>query len=716
MKSHVIAALLAATLISLPARAADKWTRVQSKNFTLAGNASENQIRGVAEELEVFRTAFSKFFNIPARDTTVPTTVIVFKTDDAFKPYKPLYQGKPANIAGYFQKGQDLNYIALSADIQTPRVIYHELVHRLLSDSMSSLPPWFQEGFAECFSSVRVFGKDKKVQMGHPIGEHVALLTQRNFTPLEKLFAVTHGSAEYNEEEKQGLFYAESWAFVHYMMFNEPQRRAQFITFLNKLKGGNELDAFREVFNTDVASFQKTFEAYIQQRLAWNAFELATPEGLARSKDMTARTISEAESEYFLGDLLLHSQRLNEAETHLTKAVKLDAKLGMAQAAMGRLLMRKNNNDDALAYLRRATELDPDNYLAHYYHASLLNSRRATTLSDADWTTMRSELHKTIQLAPQFVEATEMLASANLSRNVDIPQTAEMLVNALKIAPGRDYLILQLAFVVSRTPQRESARPLLASLMAKLALDPPIRQSAQNLLAFLDTAAATPGRSAVAATGPGLPELRRDSPPVSGGSRSAMDDDSLKEGDGRARGVLKSLDCRNGMTLSLDVQGEIMKFHTATPNAIRFTSDNPAVSTQVACGPMPGNGVAALIVFKVRPNGESKGEPLSVNFVDEFKETVERLAVSFPGSLAIKGFLTKLECSGDVSISFVSDGKPVKFASVQPSKVALVNGPNSDGTFDCTTFPAPGLPVIVVYRPSSSGDVAGEPVLVQHQK
>ena len=54
--------LIAALLLSaIPAAAADKWTRVQSKNFTLAGNASENDIRDVAEGLEVFRTAFSRF-------------------------------------------------------------------------------------------------------------------------------------------------------------------------------------------------------------------------------------------------------------------------------------------------------------------------------------------------------------------------------------------------------------------------------------------------------------------------------------------------------------------------------------------------------------------------------------------------------------------------------------------------------------------------------
>src|SRR5689334_14386629 len=128
-------------LLATPAFSADKWTRIQSKNFTLVGNATENQIRDVAESLEVFRSAFSKFFKVK-EGSSVATTVVVFRSDQAFKPFKPLYKGKPANVAGYFQSGSDMNFIALAADDETPRVIYHELVHRLMSDSTGSLPPW----------------------------------------------------------------------------------------------------------------------------------------------------------------------------------------------------------------------------------------------------------------------------------------------------------------------------------------------------------------------------------------------------------------------------------------------------------------------------------------------------------------------------------------------------------------------------------------------
>ena len=97
MKRSILALLL--MFSALPAAALDKWIRVQSKNFTLVGNATENEIREVAEGLEVFRTAFSRFFKLK-EGSSVATTVTVYRSDQAFKPFKPLYAAKSANAPG----------------------------------------------------------------------------------------------------------------------------------------------------------------------------------------------------------------------------------------------------------------------------------------------------------------------------------------------------------------------------------------------------------------------------------------------------------------------------------------------------------------------------------------------------------------------------------------------------------------------------------------
>ncbi len=140
MKSHhtrpafaraATCALLLLLLAAQAAAAKETWTSVRSQNFLLVGNASEKEIRQVATRLEQFRYVFTQLFPKVNFNTPVPTTVIVFKNDGAYKPFKPVVDGKVSEVAGYFQSGDDVNYITLTPDrgtgVENPYgTIYHE--------------------------------------------------------------------------------------------------------------------------------------------------------------------------------------------------------------------------------------------------------------------------------------------------------------------------------------------------------------------------------------------------------------------------------------------------------------------------------------------------------------------------------------------------------------------------------------------------------------
>src|SRR6185369_4955976 len=139
--------------------AKETWISVKSKNFTLIGNASEDDIRKVGARLEQFRAAVSQLFEKPKRKFTPPITVVVFKDDEAYTPFKPLYQGKPTEISGYFQSSDDALYITLAANwrLSNPyAVIFHEYVHYLTNDPSAPLPAWVGEGLAEYYSTFDV--------------------------------------------------------------------------------------------------------------------------------------------------------------------------------------------------------------------------------------------------------------------------------------------------------------------------------------------------------------------------------------------------------------------------------------------------------------------------------------------------------------------------------------------------------------------------------
>src|SRR5438874_3491504 len=102
-------------VLSPPGRvhAKENWVSVRSKNFFLLGNASEKDIRQVGTRLEQFREVFSQLFPRANVNSAVPTTVIVFKSDSSYRPFKV-----NATNAGYFQPGPDVNYITLTTEVR----------------------------------------------------------------------------------------------------------------------------------------------------------------------------------------------------------------------------------------------------------------------------------------------------------------------------------------------------------------------------------------------------------------------------------------------------------------------------------------------------------------------------------------------------------------------------------------------------------------------
>ena len=113
-------------------QARDTWRSVRTNHLFVIGNADPENLRQVALWLEFFHGAFARLVSRRALDSSVPTTVIVFRDEVSFLPFKPLYQGRPTNVSGYFQPGDDMNYIAISlnsGDRDPFATAFHEYVH-----------------------------------------------------------------------------------------------------------------------------------------------------------------------------------------------------------------------------------------------------------------------------------------------------------------------------------------------------------------------------------------------------------------------------------------------------------------------------------------------------------------------------------------------------------------------------------------------------------
>jgi len=612
----------------LPVAAKETWTGVKSSHFFLTGNAGEKDIRKVAAKLEQFREVFSRLFPKANLNSPVPIKVIVFKDRKSYLPFMPAYQGKVNEVAGYFQPGPDVNYITLTAELgqESPfSTIFHEYVHSLTNDNTSSAPAWFSEGLAEFYSTFDVTDGEKKVWLGKPISHHVYLLRENKFLPLQRLFAVDHGSSEYNEKDKKGVFYAQSWALVHFLLLgNNSQRQPQFIKYLDLLLKNVPVDeSFKQAFQTDYATMEKELKNYIGR----NTYPVQTftfGEKLQFDATMESAPITEAEWNYHLGDLALHLNR-TDCEQYLKKAIQLDPNLAVAHASLGMAQMRGQRFAEAKQSLEHAAATGSQNHMVHYYYAFVLSREEmdgnnvvrgyAPELARK----MREHLKKAITISPGFPESYNLLAFVNMVTGEELDESSNLLRRAISLSPGRHEFVFMLAQIQMRQQKYDEASKMLEPV-AKNAPEPQLRQRAQSLLdsiksiterlqQFRAETEAANARRVVTNETPKTDERASEERP-----RIIL----RRRFDGeKARGLLTEVQCsEKGMTIVIKDGARTLKFNTSAPDRVQFITHTQDVKESITCGKVnPAKSVIVTYRGSTDASSPFDGEPIAVEFV-----------------------------------------------------------------------------------------------------
>jgi tetratricopeptide (TPR) repeat protein len=614
-------------LLAVPASAKDKWINLQTKNFNVVSNADEGQTRELALKLEQFRAVFAKIFKIQ-KASAIPVTVVVFKNDSSYKPFKPLYNGKPANISGYFQRGQDENLITLNISAKDEdhpfAVIFHEYTHLLTSTTPRRWPIWLNEGIAELYSTFAV--NKNKVILGAPVADHVFYLREQKFVPLKDLFNVTRDSPIYNERQKQGVFYAQSWALAHYLMFGDKMaRQPQLSQYVNLIHtGSNPEEAFAQTFKTDYATFEKNLRDYIG-RNAYTQIEY-TLDSAEGEKEVVVRSLSDAESQYYLGNILLHTNRADESEEYFKQALALDANLAGPREGLGFVARRRKNFAEAESHFKEAVARDSKNFLAHFYYAESLQQRAqeesSSRLSKETVKTITDELKTAIKLMPTFAPSYSLLGYIHLSTGENLEEGAQALKTAIQLEPQNNHFKLNLASLQMRQRDFDSAKKLLEPLR-----DSDVRVPAQAMLDSIESykkVMASSGSLVVVEdvnsgketlTGTERPTLRRREEVVEERPRTNSPTGApiSLEGSEKLSGVITAVECKgDAMVISLKSESKVVRFQVKDHNQVPFFRRAITYSVDITCGP---NNLQAIIYFKpLAGNAAFAGEVVAVEF------------------------------------------------------------------------------------------------------
>ncbi len=475
--------------------AKDDWINVRSKNFFLIGNAGEKEMRQVATKLEQFRETFRLIFGRAKFNTSVQTNVVVFKNDSSYNPFRPkLANGKPdEGIAGYFQPGDDLNYITITLDsrYEDPySTIFHEYVHFMVDTNFgrSDVPPWFNEGLAEYYQTFKI-EKDQKVMLGDIQSGHLAILQQNQLIPLKTFFEIDNYSLHQNGNHSRSIFYAQAWALIHYLI--QGKSSTANTDAMNKFLGlvTNGIDAekaFQQAFQMDYAAMETVLRKYVEQR-KFQVSMLTFKNKLVFDTEMTVLTLSEAESNAYLGDLLYHSHEYDNAEPYLQKALELDPNSTLANTSLGLVKMRDRKFDEAKKYLEKAMLGSQKNHFVYYNYAYILSRENMDEFGYVgkfpaeSAKKMREALQKSIELKPDFTASYSMLAFINLINNENLDESVAFLKKGLELQPGKQEYALTLAQIYMRQEKIAEAKQIAEKIL-KTASEAGMRTIAQNLL------------------------------------------------------------------------------------------------------------------------------------------------------------------------------------------------------------------------------------------
>lgn len=484
--------LVIATMIMAAASpaAAEQWLRLRSPHFVVVGDAPERELRQVASRVEGFRDGLVRALPNATVAMPVPMAIVVFASDAGFTPFKPMVGGRPMErIGGYFLNGEDANYIAMTlahGEAAYPTIL-HEYTHALLAETLPNAPLWLHEGLAEIYSTYTERSDGRTAIIGTPPAHHIKELQTGQLLPIEQLLSADASSSLYNEGERRGMFYAESWALVHYLLLGTPDRKAQVTEYLRLLdESAPVAEAIRQAFRREPKALEADLREYARL-FSLNGFEVALDPQRRQRFAMSTERISEAEATTYTVELLARLGRPDAARRSIDAVLSATPGLPRGLAALGRLHIRAGRVDDGLPLLATAVaQLPTDAAVTATYARALVDRLRArgsrAAADDVDeLRRVGMALDAAAMLDPDDMFVTAMQGYVALLEGGKLERAQSLLERAVRLSPARQDYHLLLAQVFIEQRNFTGAQGLLGPLLARGAQSR-IREQARALL------------------------------------------------------------------------------------------------------------------------------------------------------------------------------------------------------------------------------------------
>ena len=501
-----------------PALAADQaqWLRVSSDHFIVLTDAGEKRGHEVAARFEQMRTMYGTLLSQRKLRMSEPLEIIAFRSDKDYAQVAPLRDGQPITAPAFVLTDDDRIFVVL--DLFQPdswRAVQHQFAHYLLNYNYPPTQPWFDEGFAEYFSSLYFTASKTEVgadpelnplyqtdvldsQNGvNGLKSHTEILSAPVWLTLPDLFGMKNRVVNGQEGTHHTLFYAQSWMLVHYLLNqNKLAETGTYFDLVENQKVPVE-EAAQQAYGMTIAQLDKAVKDYFHSlKPLFDAlyaskqpnppvtsnvvYELPLPLDVD-NVGTSSKQLAPAEAQALVDEMELRiPERRAQALQQLQQLVT-DAKTetAVAHRALAWTHVQKNETGDAFEELSTATEMNPSDLWVRFglaqasYHSGEKGARIQGLAN-----TMQS-LQMVINEYPDFAEAYALLGWARLVGG-GTNSAIEAMKMAIQLSPRNESYQLRLAQTYMATKKWDEATAVLERL--KLSQNLQIERAAKKEL------------------------------------------------------------------------------------------------------------------------------------------------------------------------------------------------------------------------------------------
>ncbi|HEV8038660.1 MAG TPA: hypothetical protein VGP62_07340 [Bryobacteraceae bacterium] len=528
MGLHRIAALLV-LCISVNAQPTPTFRLTRSEHFELYSQGADVAARPALIWFEQLRAFYLQKSGLDP-ESLRPVRVIAFRSPNEYQPYRP-------NLAsdGHFIGTENRDYIVMAAiDAGQFPTAAHEYAHSILHSAGLHFPPWFAEGLADFFSTVRI--NDRGCTLGGDLPARSQFLQHHPWMPLADLTTLPANSPIRDDREQTAVFYSQSWALVD-MLVLSPQYSPKFPELIAALSSGTPgAQALPSIYGKSLSVITNDLQAWTATKhqpvpLSGIPAQISTQNFAVQS----SVDVSPFEARSLIADMLLAAGELDRAETIYIDLEREARKDAGVHAALGNIALRKGDNGRAREQWKLAIGLGIQDATLCYQFAAL---GELAGLPDSE---LRPALERALALKPGFDDARFHLAL--IEKNAGDYDAAVTNLRAMRtVAPTRAYNYwAALADALIQLDRRDQARAASKRALEH-ATTAAERAHAQQLAFLADTDFAVQftvgknGRAELATTR--IPHATADFNPF------IQPDDKIRH----VEGALREIDCSGPVT------------------------------------------------------------------------------------------------------------------------------------------------------------------------